>query len=66
MPYKGSHRVVYVYRFYTSVELIKELEKMKLYMTGTVMSNRIPDRLRITKCSTAGFCRIKPTVGSTK
>jgi DNA polymerase III epsilon subunit-like protein len=48
-PYKGSHRVVYVDRFYTSIELLKELEKIDLYVTGTVMSNRIPDRLRITK-----------------
>ena len=50
-PYKGSHRVVYVDRFYTSLELIKALEKMNLYVTGTVMSNRIPVNVRITKRS---------------
>jgi hypothetical protein len=50
-PYKGSHRVVYVDRFYTSIELVKELEKMNLYVTGTVMSNRIPADVRITKRS---------------
>jgi hypothetical protein len=41
-PYKGSHRVVYVDRFYTSVHLVKELEEIELYVTGTMMSNRIP------------------------
>jgi len=51
LPYKGSHHVVYVDHFDTSIELIKELEKMNLYVTGTVMSNRIPEQLRITKCS---------------
>jgi hypothetical protein len=49
--YKGSHRVVYVDRFYTSLELVKELEMMNLYVTGTVMSNRIPVQLRIAKNS---------------
>jgi DNA polymerase III epsilon subunit-like protein len=51
MPFKGSHRVVYVDRFYTSIQLIEELEKMNLYVTGTVMGNRIPEQLRITKRS---------------
>jgi hypothetical protein len=41
-PYKGSHRVVYVDHFYTSLELVKEMEAMKLYVTGTTMSNRVP------------------------
>jgi len=50
-PYKGTHRVVYVDRFYTSLELIKVLERMNLYVTGTVMSNSIPVQLRIAKTS---------------
>lgn len=49
--FKGSHRVVYVDRFYTSLELVKELEQMGLYVTGTCMSNRIPEKLRISKRS---------------
>jgi len=46
-PYEGSHRVIFVDRFYTSIELLKELETMQLYVTGTVMRNRIPSQLRI-------------------
>jgi hypothetical protein len=50
-PYEGSHHVI-CYRFYTSIDLMKELQrnKMNLYVTGTMMSNRIPQELRITKC----------------
>jgi DNA polymerase III epsilon subunit-like protein len=50
-PYAGSHRVVYVDRFYTSVDLMKELDKMDLYVTGTVMRNRVPKELTIAKTS---------------
>ena len=50
-PYKGSHRVVYVDRFYTSIELIQELEKLNLYVTGTVMRNRLPAQFRMNKRS---------------
>ena len=50
-PYSNTHRTVYVDRFYTSVELLKELKKMKLYITGTVMKNRLPADLRIAKTS---------------
>ncbi len=40
--YSGSFRTVYVDRFYTSMDLIKELDGMDLYVTGTVMTNKIP------------------------
>jgi hypothetical protein len=50
-PFSGSHRVVYIDRFYTSLELVKELEKMQLHVTGTMMSNRIPAEVRIAKRS---------------
>jgi len=50
-PFRGTHRTIYVDRFYTSVELLKELEDMKLYMTGTVMSNRLPKHMVYTKKS---------------
>ena len=50
-PYVGTHRTVYIDRFYTSIDLLKELEKMDLYITGTVMKNRVPQNLRIAKTS---------------
>jgi Transposase IS4 len=52
--YEGSHRTVYVDRFYTlhtSLELMKELYKMSLYATGTVLKNRVPKEPRPTKTS---------------
>ena len=49
--YVGSHRTVYVDRFYTSVDLIKALRERDIYVTGTVMSNRIPKAVRIAKSS---------------
>jgi Transposase IS4/Exonuclease len=50
-PYAGSHRTVFVDRFYTSIQLMKELDKMNLYVVGTVMRNRIPNELTIAKNS---------------
>jgi hypothetical protein len=44
-PFRGTHRTIYVDRFYSSVDLLKELEEMQLYTTGTIMSNRIPRNL---------------------
>ena len=39
LPYKESHRCVFVDRFYTSIDLLKELDKLNLYVTGTCMRN---------------------------
>ena len=39
---QGSHRTVYVDRFYTSLDLLKELHDMDIYTTGTLMKNHIP------------------------
>lgn len=50
-PFRGSFRTVYVDRFYTSVDLIKELHEMKLFVTGTILSNRIPKNVTIAKSS---------------
>jgi hypothetical protein len=50
-PFRGSFRTVYVDRFYTSIDLIKELHEMKLFVTGTVLANRVPKSLTITKSS---------------
>ena len=50
--FSGSHRTIYVDRFYTSVDLIKELHEMDLYVTGTCMWNRIPKEVKIPKSST--------------
>ena len=35
----GSHQTVYVNWFYMSVDLMRQLESMQLYITGTVMQN---------------------------
>jgi Transposase IS4 len=49
--YEGSHRTIYIDRFYTSIDLLKALDKMGLYATGTVMWNRIHRSLLIAKKS---------------
>ena len=48
---RGTHRTVYVDRFYTSLDLVKDLRVMDLYVTGTIMKNRIPKELTIPKSS---------------
>ena len=45
-PYINTYRSIKTDRYYTSIELVKELEKRKLYTTGTVMSNRINKDIR--------------------
>ena len=50
-PFRGSYRTVYVDRFYSSINLLKELEHMQLYATGTILSNRIPKTVTIAKSS---------------
>ena len=50
-PYRDSYRTIYVDRFYTSLELLKELDKMNLFVTGTVMKNRISKDMVINKSS---------------
>jgi DNA polymerase III epsilon subunit-like protein len=50
-PFRGTHRTIYVDRFYSSIDLLKQLEDMQLYMTGTVLSNRIPKHITIAKSS---------------
>ena len=39
LPYQGLHWCVFVDRFYTSIDLLKELDKLNLYVTGTCMRN---------------------------
>ena len=51
VEYTGTHRRIYVDRFYTSIDLIKELQDMDLYVTGTCMWNRIPKTVHIPKSS---------------
>ena len=41
-PFVGSHRMIYVDCFYTSLELVKSLADKDLYVTGTMLMNRIP------------------------
>ena len=49
--YEGSFRTINVDRFYTSVDLLKSLTDRQLFLTGTVLSNRIPLSIRTTKTS---------------
>jgi Transposase IS4 len=51
-PFVGSHRTIYIDRFYTSLELVKSMAVRKLYVTGTMIQNHIPMNLRIAKTST--------------
>jgi Transposase IS4 len=48
-PFEGSHRTVFVDLFYTSLDLLKELDTMNFYVTGTVMRNRLPKELKNAK-----------------
>ena len=50
-PFLGLFRTVYVDQFYTSIDLIKELHEMQLFVMGTVLSNRIPKNITIAKSS---------------
>jgi len=52
-PFVGTYRTIYVDRFYTSLELLKSLEETKLYITGTMLANRIPQAIPIAKTSPA-------------
>lgn len=47
--FKDSYGTVYVDRFYTSIDLMKALDKMKIYVTGTVMKYRLPKELIMAK-----------------
>ena len=49
--YAGSHRTIYLDRYYASMDVATELLKMQLYVTGTVMSNRIPGILTMNQKS---------------
>jgi Transposase IS4 len=49
--YKNTHCTIYVDQFYTSIDLLKALNKMNLYVTGTLMRNRLPKEVIINKSS---------------
>ena len=53
-PFVGTHRTIYVDRFYTSLELMRTLADKNLYLTGTMLANRIPQAIWIAKTSSAG------------
>ena len=50
-PFVGTHRTIYVDRFYTSIDLLKALRDRDLYVTGTVMANRLPKGIKVDKKS---------------
>ena len=47
--FAGTHRTVYMDRYYSSINVAVELLKMQLYVTGTLMHNRIPGKLTVKK-----------------
>jgi DNA polymerase III epsilon subunit-like protein len=49
--YAGSFRTIYIDRFYTSIDLLKAMDKINIFVTGTCMKNRIPRQLTIAKSS---------------
>jgi hypothetical protein len=51
-PFVGTYRTIYVDRFYTSLDLVKSLADRNLYITGTMLANRIPLAIRTAKTST--------------
>jgi Transposase IS4 len=50
-PFVGTHRTIYINRFYTSLDLLKSLAEKQLYVTGTMLANRIPQGIRVAKTS---------------
>ncbi len=49
--YSGSYRTVYVDRFYTSMDLVKELDEMDLFVTGTIQTSQFPKEFKIESSS---------------
>jgi hypothetical protein len=50
-PFVGTYRTIYVDHFYTSLDLVKLLADRNLYITGTMLANRIPLAIRTAKTS---------------
>ena len=50
-PFEGPHCTIFVDHFYTSIPLMKGLDKMSLCVTGTVTKKRLPAEIKINKTS---------------
>jgi hypothetical protein len=50
-PFVRTYPTIYVNRFYTSIDLLKLLTNRQLFLTGTVLANRIPLTIRTAKTS---------------
>jgi DNA polymerase III epsilon subunit-like protein len=50
-PFRNTFRTIYIDRFYTSIDLVRSLAEHNLYVTGTLLANRIPSDIRISKSS---------------
>ena len=50
-PYANTHRTIYMDRRHTSMDLLKELQTMNLYVTGICNKNLIPADIRIARTS---------------
>jgi hypothetical protein len=49
--YNNTHCTLYIDRLYTSIDLMKVLDKVNLDVTGTVMKNRLPKEVVIANSS---------------
>ena len=55
--FKFTSRTIYIDRYYTSVEVVVELRKWGLYVTGTLMAHRIHKEIRWTAKKTKEMAR---------
>jgi len=49
--YVGTYRTIYVDHFYTSIELMKSLADQNLFVTGTMMQNRLLPGVRVNQAT---------------
>jgi hypothetical protein len=52
-PFVGTYQTIYLNRFYTFIDLLKLLTNRQLFLTGTVLANRIPLSIRTATTSFA-------------
>lgn len=49
--YADSYRTLYINHFYTSIDLLKAMDSINVFVAGTCLKNRIPRQLTIAKSS---------------
>jgi hypothetical protein len=58
-PFVGTYQTIYVDRFYMSVDVLKSLADQNLFLTRTMLANRVPLGIRTAKTSSA-FKKMNP------